>query len=500
MRGMRVATRVHMAGTLDVAPARPIGLVPARGGSKGIRGKNLQPVAGRPLLVHAIRLCQQVCSRVIVSTDDPAISAVALFAGAELVGRPDHLASDEATVDQVCRWLQTIIPDPARLLVVQPTVPQVKPHDLKALAAYTGPAPAVCAVVEEPHILWLDGQPLTPRLNRQNAIAWPQREIGVRLYQPGHWGEPPSDVALFCGPVVDIDTPADLAAVRAHMESRTVLFRVLGNHEKGSGHLHRCLALAERMQHHQIGFQPVESDGLAETLIRRHGWPVWSEMRGADLIVNDTLDTTIADMARLLTAAPVVALEDLGVGADLASWTVNDMYGWRGPRLAVVRPEFLAVPDQVFGGGRVLVTFGGTDPAGLTERVVPLLAGLDVRVVAPPGRDGQWRNLAEDMAWADLIVTSGGRTVWECMAARRPCVTVLQNAREATHRHLELGRGVVNLGLAGLVSDETISGTIRRLASSPATLTDLASRMVGVVDGRGADRIVRECERIMDDV
>ena len=76
-------------------------------------------------------------------------------------------------------------------------------------------------------------------------------------------------------------------------------------------------------------------------------------------------------------------------------------------------------------------------------------------------------------------------------------MTILQNAREATHRHLSLGAGVVNLGLAGLVSDETIAGTVRRLAASPVTLSDLSSRMVGVVDGRGADRIVLECERIM---
>jgi spore coat polysaccharide biosynthesis predicted glycosyltransferase SpsG len=176
---------------------------------------------------------------------------------------------------------------------------------------------------------------------------------------------------------------------------------------------------------------------------------------------------------------------------------VNDMYGEWGGRWAIVRPEFLAIPESEYAGGRVLVSFGGTDPAGLTERIVPLLDGLEVRVVQPPGRDGVWRNLAEDMAWADLIVTSGGRTVWEATAARRPCVTVLQNARESTHRHLSLGAGVVNLGLAGLVDDEIVGRTVQRLASSPATLTDLASRMVGVVDGRGADRIVAECERII---
>ena len=494
-----VGRTLRGAGDIRVTPNRPplIGLVPARGGSKGIKGKNLQPVCGQPLVVHAIRLCLGVCDRVIVSTDDPAIAAIAGFAGAEVVGRPDELASDIATVDEVCEWLQTIIDVEARLLVVQPTVPQVRPSDLHALIEQFDGDAWVCGV-ESAHILWQGGIPVTGRANRQEPLTWPIREIGVRIYAPGHWGNHPDWVFPFRGPVVDIDTPADLAAVRSDMERRTVCFRTIGNREKGSGHLHRCLALAERLQHHQVGFIPVQSDGLVEALVRKHGWPVWSQPGGADLIINDVLDTSPQQMARLVGVAPVVALEDLGDGADLASFVVNDLYGWTdGPKLAIVRPEFLAVPDSEFRGGRVLVTFGGTDPAGLTERIAPLLGGTDMRVVAPPGRDGVWRNLAEDMAWCDLVVTSGGRTVWEATAARRPCVTILQNAREATHRHLSLGAGVVNLGLAGLVSVETSAGTVRRLAASPVTLSDLSSRMVGVVDGRGADRIVAECERIM---
>ncbi len=519
------------AASLSVKPSRVplVAFVPARGGSKGIRGKNLQPVAGQPLVVHAIHLCQTVTPRVIVSTDDAAIAAVARFNGAEVVGRPDELADDHATVDDVCRWLATVVPQCAqsRLLVVQPTVPQVKPYDLlRMVDEFTGDA--WVAGVEEPHIHWRDElTPITGRGNRQDRLTWPHREIGVRLYAPDHWGDHPQRMFPFRGPVVDIDTPADLEAVRSDMERGTIVFRVVGNHRLGSGHLHRCLALAERLQHHQIGFVPVQSDGLAEALIRKHGWTVWSDVGGADLIVNDCLDTSVKQMAGLLAKAPVVALEDLGEGADLASRTINDMYGWEsGSRWVVMRPEFLAVPDSAFEGGKVLVTFGGTDPAGLTERVKNLLSqtsvawgssplwtdkyaakaadflggpqgGLEVRVVEPPGRDGTWRNLAEDMAWADVVVTSGGRTVWEAMAARRPIVALLQNVRETTHTHLTLGVGVVNLGLGTLVNDEQIRDTVTRLASSPLLLADLASRMKGVVDGRGAARIVLECEQLI---
>lgn len=76
-----------------------VGFIFARGGSKGIPGKNLRSLAGKPLLVHAIR-CAQGChslERVVVSTDCPKIAEVALAHGAEVPFlRPPELASDEA--------------------------------------------------------------------------------------------------------------------------------------------------------------------------------------------------------------------------------------------------------------------------------------------------------------------------------------------------------------------------------------------------------------------
>jgi N-acylneuraminate cytidylyltransferase len=71
----------------------------ARGGSKGVPGKNIRLLAGRPLIVHAIETALQTpgLNRVTVSTDDPAIAAVAREAGAEVpFMRPADLASDTA--------------------------------------------------------------------------------------------------------------------------------------------------------------------------------------------------------------------------------------------------------------------------------------------------------------------------------------------------------------------------------------------------------------------
>src|SRR5262245_40854376 len=76
-----------------------IAIIPARSGSKGIPRKNIQPVAGKPLLAHSIEQAQQAATvdRVLVSTDGAEIAAVAQQYGAEVVWRPPELGSDTAS-------------------------------------------------------------------------------------------------------------------------------------------------------------------------------------------------------------------------------------------------------------------------------------------------------------------------------------------------------------------------------------------------------------------
>lgn len=79
------------------SPTSAIGFVFARGGSKGVPGKNLRPLGGRPLIAHAVQtaLASRHLTRVVVSTDDPAIAEAARQAGAEVPFlRPAELAQD----------------------------------------------------------------------------------------------------------------------------------------------------------------------------------------------------------------------------------------------------------------------------------------------------------------------------------------------------------------------------------------------------------------------
>ncbi|CAG6395569.1 acylneuraminate cytidylyltransferase [Streptomyces cocklensis] len=86
------------AGT-EQAGARVLAVIPARGGSKGVPGKNLAPVGGVPLVARAVRACVRArrVGAVVVSTDDPSIAEAARTAGAEVVLRPVAIAGDTAT-------------------------------------------------------------------------------------------------------------------------------------------------------------------------------------------------------------------------------------------------------------------------------------------------------------------------------------------------------------------------------------------------------------------
>ena len=75
-----------------------LAIVPARGGSKGIPGKNIVPLAGKPLIAYTIEqaLATPRVTRLVVSTDSEAIAAVAREHGAEVVDRPADLSGDVA--------------------------------------------------------------------------------------------------------------------------------------------------------------------------------------------------------------------------------------------------------------------------------------------------------------------------------------------------------------------------------------------------------------------
>lgn len=89
-----------------MSAARVLGIVPARGGSKGLPGKNIRPLAGLPLVVHSLRAAamMRTLTRCIVSTDDEEIASVARAYGGDVPWlRPAELAVDTTPMAPVLR-------------------------------------------------------------------------------------------------------------------------------------------------------------------------------------------------------------------------------------------------------------------------------------------------------------------------------------------------------------------------------------------------------------
>ena len=111
------------------ASSAALALIPARGGSKGIPGKNLQGVGGVSLVGRSVAaaLASQRVGRVVVSTDDDAIAAEALKHGAEVVRRPAAIAGDTASSESALLHaldcLEEQGPLPAQLVFLQCTSP-----------------------------------------------------------------------------------------------------------------------------------------------------------------------------------------------------------------------------------------------------------------------------------------------------------------------------------------------------------------------------------------
>jgi CMP-N,N'-diacetyllegionaminic acid synthase len=108
---------------------RVIAVIPARGGSKSVPGKNIRALGGKPLLAWSIEVAQKVTEidRIIVSTDDDQIASVGLAYGAEVYARPPHLATDESLVidalKDLIRTLQAEKEMAETLLLLEPTCP-----------------------------------------------------------------------------------------------------------------------------------------------------------------------------------------------------------------------------------------------------------------------------------------------------------------------------------------------------------------------------------------
>ena len=219
-------------------PLRILGLVPARGGSKGVPGKNVRPLAGHTLLEYAARVAREsgVLDRIILSTDSSQVAEAGRRAGLEVpFVRPAALAADDTpmvpVIEHALAELSRQPWSPEIIVLLQPTSPLRRPDHIReavSMLRETG-ADSVVTVVEVPrhlspdYVMRIEAGRLKPFLpdgarvaRRQDARpAW-ARDGTVYAFRRstieqtgGIYGEDCRPLLVDAGDSLSIDSPED---------------------------------------------------------------------------------------------------------------------------------------------------------------------------------------------------------------------------------------------------------------------------------------------------
>lgn len=225
-----------------------LGLIPARGGSKAIPGKNLAPLAGRPLLAYTTEaaLAATRLDRVIVSTDDAAIADAARDLGSEVpFVRPASLAGDTTpmlpVIEHAIDWCEKDGSPVGMVVLLQPTSPLRRAHHIDEAVGMAGTqnAETVVSVVEVPHnfspdsVMVEDGRRLQPYLDEPMVLRRQEKRrylarngpailaIRTSVIRRGVlYGDPTLGYEMDAEASLDIDEPEDLWLAEQYLQRR----------------------------------------------------------------------------------------------------------------------------------------------------------------------------------------------------------------------------------------------------------------------------------------
>jgi len=227
-----------------------LGLVPARGGSKGVPGKNVRPLAGRTLLEYTARAAREsgVIDRIVLSTDSAEIADAGRRAGLEVPFiRPASLAADDTPMVPVIMHALSEIErygwSPDIIVLLQPTSPLRRPQHVRDAvnALRESTADSVVTVVEVPrhlspdYVMRIDDGRLQPFLpegtgitRRQDARPAYSRDGTVYAFRRstlerfgGIYGDDCRPLLIDANESLSIDSPADWDAAERALAART---------------------------------------------------------------------------------------------------------------------------------------------------------------------------------------------------------------------------------------------------------------------------------------
>ena len=545
---------------------RVVAIVPARGGYDEVPYMNIKKLGPIPLVAHTLQeaVKSRYIDRVVVSTDDEKVAAVAREYGAEV---PFLRNAELVTVPLI----KPVIADAVQFVETE----EKEKYDLVVMLQATSPFRAaqqidealdklvseefdsVVSVREEKALMWrlVDGElkqafgkagrreDMEPLLREDGAIWAMRRQV---LDSSERMGARVGYVLMDQQSSFTVHDIYDFWVAEKLVRLPRIVFRADGGAEIGMGHVYRSLAIADELcsissadvqflmsADHPEGVKRVSSAGYMVRVLSDGGVDAIVEAiqeYSPNIVVNDRpfLEKDYLEaLARLgaSTVNLVDTLEDIEKPAEITSMIIATMRidqleledYYAGPEFAILRESFAGRAKPVRADARqVVISFGGSDPQGLTLKVLRSLDALTrtrlelgvKAVLGPAFSYGQElrellpklhyqpillenvEHMAEILSEADLIFCAGGMTVYEIAALRVPGIVMCQNAREVRRmEHFSRSGSVEHLGLGTEVEEKRITQVAEALLANETRRRRMSEAGRKLVDARGAKRV-----------
>ena len=551
---------------MTVGKQRVVAIVPARGGYDEVPYMNIKKLGPIPLIAHTLQEAakSRYIDRVVVSTDDEKVAAVARDYGADA---PFLRTAELATVPLI----KPVIAHAVQFIETE----QKKKCDLVVMLQATSPfrtaeqidealdklvkedLDSVVSLREEKALMWrlVDGklkqafgkagrrEDMEPLFREDGAIWAMRRET---LDSSERLGERVGYVLMGKESSFTIHDIYDFWVAEKLVRLPRIVFRVDGGAEIGMGHVYRSLAIADELcsissadvqflmsADHPEGVKRVSGAGYTVRVLSNGGVNAIVDAiqeYSPNIVVNDRpfLEKEYLEALSRLGASTVNlvdTLEDIEKPAEITSMIIatlrvdqlelEDFYG--GPEYAILRESFAGAAKPVRADARqVVISFGGSDPQGLTLKVLRALDSPEIMkselgvkaVLGPAFSYGQElrellprlhyqpmllenvEHMAEILSEADLVFCAGGMTVYEIAALGVPGLVMCQNAREVRRmEHFSRSGSIEHLGLGTELEEKRITQAAEALLANETRRRAMSESGQKLVDARGAQRV-----------